>query len=193
MANSIEVNVHWEPVLNKDGTPYMFPKGSSEFSCEKYTKPVVYRWRIGAAGGTGKDAVYIGEAEDLPRRVQRVLTPAKNKREGDTNRRLHELFEAALTSGTKVHLEVAQFEPFLFNGVRFSVEDLRNSFKRIAVENLFLAVAQTPDLDLLNKYVDSTEKEFTKAFMKLSPAERKRILERAQSMIGPSGKDDGQC
>jgi len=42
-----------------------------------YCRPAVYRWRLLRNPGEQKEPIYIGEAEDVVRRIQRVVTPGK--------------------------------------------------------------------------------------------------------------------
>src|SRR5258708_7300999 len=94
---SVMTYVSWRsPVLSENGRGYEFPDRFTSYFRQKYSVPSVYRWRIHPAAEVGKrEDVYIGEAEDLVSRIQRVLTPSQSAKGGETNRRLNKIFSEA--------------------------------------------------------------------------------------------------
>ena len=148
---SIDIKVRWVSVLNEDGTPYKYPEPLSRFLKKHYPKPVIYRWRI-LPVENDKETIYIGQTEDLHQRIQRVLTPSKKAKAGDTNQKLKRFFDEQRSLTKEVILEIPEFEPFEFNDVRFSPDDLLDQFKRLALENLLLSFAQDAGYVLLNEY-----------------------------------------
>jgi len=157
--NSLTVFVHWRTAMASEEQPYYFPDRFAAHFKDKYAISGVYRWRVLRNPGEAKEMVYIGEAEDLIRRMQRVLTPSRKAKEGDTNRRLNEIFNRELAAGRKIVLDVADIEPFEINGVPFASGSMGDRFKRRALENLLLALAQASgQYDLLNVSVDPVEK-----------------------------------
>jgi hypothetical protein len=109
---------------------------------------VVYRWRT-LTTERDKEVIYIGSAEDLRQRIQRVLTPGKK---GGTNTTLNKVFTEHRSQGRKTVLEVLDFEAFTVNGILFSPRTLSSYFKRLTIENLLLALAQASGQVLLNSY-----------------------------------------
>jgi len=170
--------VSWRsPVTAENGGGYAFPQKFTSYFRAKYSCPAVYRWRIhpGAAIGKRED-VYIGEAEDLVSRVQRVLTPSRSSKGGETNRRLNKIFLDAIASERKVFLDIADFQPFEIDGVVFSPEKLSDPFRRAVLENIFLLHAQQEGWGVLNKTVNLAEKQAVRYFMKLPAHRRKELI-----------------
>jgi len=158
---TIDIEVRWTSVLNADAAPYKYPERLTRSLKKHYPNPVVYRWRI-LPLANDKETIYIGQAEDLHQRIQRVLTPSKKAKAGDTNKRLKRVFDERRSLTKGVVLEIVEFEPFEFNGVRFSPDDLFNKFKRTALENLLLSFAHAGGQKLLNKFEDESITKFKK-------------------------------
>lgn len=126
--------------------------------------------------GEQKEPIYIGEAEELPRRIQRVRTPSKKAKDSDTNKRLHQIFQRYLTEGRVIVIDLADIDPFEVNGVRFGRDDLGDRFKRRAIENILLALAQKSDgFEVLNAVVDPLDKA-ERALKMLKPHEMREII-----------------
>jgi hypothetical protein len=178
------IEVRWSVVTEEDGSPYSFPKPFSPFIRKNYCSPVIYRWRVLSADSEGPEAVYIGEAENLSQRVQRVLTPSKSESKGgQTNRRLRKEFDERLTKGRVILLETADFEDFEFNSVRFSKQQLYNRFHRCALENLLLAIELTTGREVLNHYV-TPEQKATHGLRKLFPhASDEKIMQAVRQVL----------
>ena len=62
--------------------------------------------------GEQKEPIYIGEAEELPKRIQRVRTPSNKAKDSNTNKRLHQIFQKYLTEGRIIVIDVADIDPF---------------------------------------------------------------------------------
>jgi hypothetical protein len=188
METSIQMEIRWVPVTDRDGTHYEYPSLTSRYLKANFRKSTVYRWRVVPAEN-GTETVYIGEAEDLCQRIQRVRTPGKaGSRGGETNKRLKMKFDEFCRSGRHVVLEVADFEPFSFNGVRITVQDLHNEYKRKALENLMLVSAQAAGHTVLNKYVDLMEKKLLNVLPDLT-ADQARILQaKAEELQRKAGR-----
>lgn len=122
-----------------------------------------------------KEIVYIGEAEDLARRIQRVRTPARKGKGGDTNKRLNKIFHEYLKADRTIVLDVADFEPCEINGVRIDREAIGDRFKRRMLENLVLAMEQQVGrYELLNIAIDPIAKLRQKVAM-LPPKKLREI------------------
>jgi len=157
--SGIELNCQWRTAVCENLEAYYFPNRFTPKFREKYCIPGVYRWRIIRAPGEVKEVIYIGEAENIVRRMQRVLSPSKKQRKGDTNCRLNKIFVERVAAGRKIVIDIADVDPFEINGVRFGRETLSDRFKRCAVENILLAIVAThPQWELLNVVVDPAEK-----------------------------------
>jgi len=162
MADGVTVHVQWRSVVTKEnGQAYIFPQKFTGYMRTKYAAPAVYRWKVvRPLNGAPKEPIYIGQGEDLIRRMQRVLTPPKDDKKGNTNRRLHDRFLAYLAEDRKIVIEVADVEPFELNGIPFGKGTLHEPFKRLALENILLVIAQKQETEweLLNVIVDPIEK-----------------------------------
>lgn len=135
---------------------YIFPQKFTRYMRTKYAVSAVYRWKVlRAINGDSKRPIYIGQREDLIRRMQHVLTPQKSGNRVDTSRRLHDSFQTYIAQGRKIVIEVADVEPFEMSGIPFGRGTVRDPFKWLALENLLLVVAQKEqtEWDLLNVIV----------------------------------------
>lgn len=128
--------------------------------------------------GDVTEPVYIGQAEDLVRRIQRVLTPPRATKNGNTNQRLNKIFSDFVRNGRRVVLDYADIDPFEVNGVRFGRDTLSDSFKRCALENVILALeAPNPHYELLNAVLEPVEKSL-QALQAVLPAYKVREIVR---------------
>ncbi len=128
--------------------------------------------------GEPREPVYIGEAEDVVYRIQRVLTPSRSAKPGDTNKRLNGVFAKHVAAGRTVTLDIADVEPFEINGMRFGRGEMGDRFKRRMLENLMVVVTQGDrKFELLNMTVEPLHK-VERLFKKLKPHERREILRR---------------
>jgi hypothetical protein len=183
VVNEVTIYVQWRTVLAEERQAYYFPQKFTRFMRKTYAISAVYRWRVlHVPGGEPKAPIYIGEGEDLLRRMQRVLTPPKEGKRGNTNRRLHDIFAKYVAEGRTIVIEVADVEPFEVNGIPFGRETIADKFKRRALENMLLVIAQKTqkEWDLLNVFIDPVEKvtqELSK-LLKRSPSVVREVLKR---------------
>lgn len=106
-----------------------------------------------------------------------MCTPSKAAKETDTNKRLHTIFQRYLSEGRKIAFDVGDVEPFEINGVRFGSDTMHDPFKRLAVENILLALAQkSGEYEVLNVFFDPVADAVEK-LSKLPPHELKKLLE----------------
>ncbi len=154
--NAFLFRYQWRAVLSQKDVGYAFPSSISRFLKENYTVPSVYRWRIHGPQLAGSEPIYVGETENVAQRLQRVLTPASKG--GETNRRLRAIFQKAVDEGSRVFLDVIDFDPFELNGLIIQQADLGDGFIRRAIENLVLCIERNEKHPILNKFVDPVEK-----------------------------------
>jgi hypothetical protein len=174
---NINIDIQWRTaVVEENGNAYNFPKPFPFYFCEKYAISAVYRWRVLREAGEPKEEIYIGEAEDLVQRIQRVRTPAKTGKTGNTNERLNKIFGERLSAGRIIVLEVADIQPFTVNGIRFDESAASDRFKRRALENLLLVIAQKNEqFTLLNTIVDPLS-HAERLIRKLKPHQVRELL-----------------
>ncbi len=174
----MNIFVHWRSALAREGQAYCFPDKFTRDFRDRYSISAVYRWRVMRIEGEVKEAIYIGEAEDLVRRIQRVLTPSRKTKGGDTNKRLNKIFHKYLKADRTIVLDIADFEPFEINGIRFGSDTIGDRFKRRALENILLGDAQASDkYELVNIFVDPVEKA-RQAVAKLPPSAVREVIKR---------------
>jgi hypothetical protein len=127
--------------------------------------------------------VYIGEASDLHRRVQRVLTPSKSGKKSDTNFRLHQLFEQASAAGSRVLLETASFDGFVINGIPFSPSTISNEFVRCAIESVLVRLNEQnkEGQKLLNKSL--RDRHFQKMLQQLQALPPSKAIPLLQEVL----------
>jgi len=178
-GSELNISVQWRTAtVREGGEAYQFPEKFTRYFREKYSVPVVYQWRVLRAQPGDKEPIYIGEAEELPRRIQRIRTPSRKARDTDTNKRLHQIFHKYLSEGRTIVIDVADVEPFEVNGLRFGRDTMGDRFRRRALENILLALGQeSQESELLNVVVDSVE-GVREAVSKLKPHELRKIMKR---------------
>lgn len=159
MANEFTIFIQWATALvQENGWAYNFPGKFTPYFRQAYAVPAVYRWRVIRLQPGEKETIYIGEADELTRRMQRVLTPPSTAKDSNTNKRLSLALRGFLPTHSVV-IEVARIQPFEINGVRFDQQSLGDRFKRRAIENLALAFAQASgEFTLLNTFIEPIEK-----------------------------------
>lgn len=101
---------------------------------KQYCRPAVYRWMVWTPG-FGIHAYYVGETDNLARRIQQCVRPGKQQ---PTNLRLKAYFDEAVKQKQRVELQTLVFEPFQVNKVNFSMELLGHTHIRRILENLVL-------------------------------------------------------
>ena len=120
-----------------------------------FSRPAIYMWRVIKNAGEQKEPIYIGETENLVRRIQCVMAPGAKVKETNTNYRLNKLFKGYVESGRTVALDLADIQEFQINGHWYGGEMLSDPFKRRALEHIILVeTANTPRFELLNVLMD---------------------------------------
>lgn len=152
--DSCQVHYQW-----RAGGGYNFGQCFTPDFRNVYCRPAVYRWRLMGNAGEQKEPIYIGEAEDLVRRIQQVITPGKKAIETNTNFRLNKLFTGYVANGRTVVLDIADIQEFEINGQRYGGDTLGDRFKRRALENIILVdAAKDFHFELLSIVIDPVEK-----------------------------------
>lgn len=175
--SDLTIQCQWRSAVTSEGL-YCFPDRFTAAFRQAFSHPGVYRWRVMQNQGDRTEPVYIGEAEDIVRRIQRVLTPPQVANRGNTNKRLNKIFADFLRGGRKIVLDIADIAPFEINGIRFGRDAMTDRFKRCALENMLLAIAQAdPHYELLNAVVDPPEKSLA-ALQALPPNKLREIVKK---------------
>ncbi len=132
--NVLEIIHRWADVQSSQGYNYLYPTVVSPYMKEQYCRPAVYRWMVWTPG-YGMHAYYVGETDNLARRIQHCLRPGNTQA---TNLRLKGYFDEAVNQKQQVELQTLVFEPFQVNKVNFSMELLGHTHIRRILENLVL-------------------------------------------------------
>lgn len=181
----LDISVQWRSAVTlENGQAWCFPDKFTPYFQERYSIPAVYRWRIAKRQPSEKERIYIGEGEELTRRIAWVLRPHSSSKPGDTNRRLNELFRNCVSEKLWVVIDVADVDPFEINGVRFDQRDLGDRFKRRMLESLLLAIADADkNCELLNNVVEPLDRDRELLIRRLSPSQ---VRETKQRYFGSS-------
>jgi len=154
---------------------------------EQYCRPAVYRWMVWTPG-YGHHAYYVGETDNLARRIQHCIRPGRTQM---TNLRLKACFDDAVNQKRQVELQTLVFEPFQVNKVNFAMELLGHTHIRRMLENLalvWLDAVELPgsplilnrvleqDKDRTNKHIDSARSHLKQ--LGLTDEETSRLLEK---------------
>ncbi len=183
--NSIDVGLSWRILESGPGKPWSFPGAVSPYMKKHYRGPAIYRWAVTLPGEDEPRLIYIGEAEDLSRRLGDVLRSRRVTSKPTTSARLNAKFTEEVSHGNTVTVAKAEFQDFSFNGVTFSQQNwsLSHKFKRCALENLFLSACLGWGERLLNMRIgprerlrkksiaDGLKSEVVEAMMKAMPEE----------------------
>ena len=186
----LNIPIQWRAALANERPQrgYEYPEKLSDFFRSHYSGAAVYRWRIHPGQEGQREAVYVGEADNLAQRVQRVRTPAKTRKGGQTNLRLKKKFDEARRRGKHVFLDVADFEPFELNGALITRDYLDNKFKRCLMENLCICTLEKEGYELLNKRLEPTS-TVERRFRALSPSKKRTALKAVENGKEPAAQD----
>ena len=177
-VNEFNISVEWRTAIVVEPAAGHFPRRFAGDFRQKYAVPGVYRWRVLRIPGEPREPIYIGEAEDIANRVQRVLTPPRRTSKNNTNARLNTIFTNHVTARRTVALDIADVEPFEISGIRFGRDEMGDRFKRRMVENLMLVIAEkSGHFELLNIVVEPLDK-IQRFIRTLKPHEKREIMRR---------------
>ena len=157
-------------------TRYKVPLPEQRYSAysRELFRAAVYGWALyktppdqGPSVNSDPYAVYVGEAENLPRRLQGYLRPGSSQQ---TNKRIKEYLERELSRGSTIELQRFRFRDFHILMSRatetyelISVNALCNPFKRKLVENIGIIVHDARYCEILNAAPDPIERRRQKA------------------------------
>ncbi len=181
----ISIEYHWRDVQTEEGKPYRYPASISEYMKRTYAKPAVYRW----AFFRNSDAPYaanIGEAENLAE--QRAPNYLKAHPSQKTNYRMKGEFEAAISEGAEIRLQIQEFKPFALNNVVVIESALYNQHVRKMLENMVIADADNINCELRNRTLNPIERRRLNAAVARVGRNWSEILEEDNSKQVPAPK-----
>lgn len=141
------IKVSWISAENDKEIPYSFPEDLSDYFRAKYSKPYVYRWLILEKSEEYLFNMYLGETENLYRRIYHYLKPGPSQQ---TNIRLNNLFQESIAEGNDIKLEVLEFDEIELGEVKVTPTDLSKKHARRFVESLLLTYYQKLNYPFLN-------------------------------------------
>jgi hypothetical protein len=129
----------WDPFEVKRGVPFVLFGGAFLQEATSVINPItkspdIYRW--GFLRSDLLVTAYVGETEDLCRRVRGYFTPGPTQ---ETNKLMHAKFEQAICDGLEIRLEFLKLTPTYLNNVHICNENLGDIFLRKMLENFVLA------------------------------------------------------
>jgi hypothetical protein len=119
------------------------------FFRRSYSGPGVYRWAT--LENDILTTAYIGEAENLCRRLGGYLNPGKGQR---TNIRIKKILDEKKVLNATIYYQVLEFEDFEMNRFRISRDGLTNPYTRRLIENLAIVLHTFENCTLLNRGMD---------------------------------------
>jgi len=153
-----DIRYCWNLVESEKGVPFEWGGRVSAYMKSNYSRPGVYRWSIWKEKQLG--AAYIGESEQVVRRIGQYLNPGSRD---STDRRLHDSLEKQFQKGLKVQLEFLFIEPTSLNSIRIANENLSDTFLRRMIENLIISDIDTTQCALMNCILNPIERRIHKA------------------------------
>lgn len=173
----LPINLGWKNVIvdRATGQTYEYPAKFTPSMRRKHDRPAIYRWFVHSLRSDKPEQIYIGEAEDLIRRIQGVLTPGRTAPRYSTNKRLKSIFDSRVEEGLRVALAVLDFSPFELEGVVSKPDSLSSTYMRRTLENLCLSVAAATGTELLNATLEPPE-ALAASFRKLPLSKQRKLL-----------------
>jgi hypothetical protein len=162
---NLEISFRWLAVQGLIDVPYSFPQEISRYLRQHFQGPAIYRWHVQREG---KPAVYIGETENLARRLSHYLKPGPSQ---PTNRRIRDLLDQEHSLGSVISFNTLAFDPFSINGYQYSIGDLGSKEVRCCIENLLLSQIP-PEVERLNRLDSLPQKLIARAALTLNPSLR---------------------
>ena len=115
----MDLTYEWITVVQDDETPYRFPLAINRSG--PYAIPAVYRWLPFRQRPGDLQRAYIGESENLARRVCGYLKPGPSQK---TNIRMRQLMDGLVSDGLQVQLDVLRIDQLV-------IEDGADAPKRV--------------------------------------------------------------
>lgn len=144
---NLNLHFEWKSVdILENVEVYRYPHPFDKRMSKVYQNAAVYRWRIFKPNSKSK-IVYIGETDNLKRRVTGYLKPGPSQH---TNIRMKALLEQYIQDGFFVELDLFQIKHFAFNGLEFQQESLSSKNIRVLLENLIILDHKNNGYEILN-------------------------------------------
>ncbi len=159
------IQYQWVPVEVRNGVPFDFSTIGASFIKQLPQIPAVYRWAVYEKNILRK--VYIGETEDLKKRVYQYFKPGPSQ---STNLRLNATFKKDIAVGLSVRLEILHVVSTYLNNIYICNGNFSVQYIREMMENFTLADSDVTQYKILNATENPIERRKRKA-MKDNPLE----------------------
>ena len=147
MDVNLTLTYEWEPILLDQGKQYTWPNKITKFMRDKYNFSAIYRWVV--AKEDNIQAIYIGEASLLQRRIYQYLKPGKSQQ---TNNYINHLFGGFIhEQGYNIKLEKLKIFSCELGDKKITENDLDDKNIRVLVEHLLLVYHENKGFNILNK------------------------------------------
>ena len=146
MGVNLTLTYEWEPVLLDQDKQYTWPSKITKFMRGKYNFSAIYRWVVEKEANT--QAIYIGEASLLPRRIYHYLKPGISQQ---TNIRINQRFNKLCTQGRTIKLEKLKIFSCELGDKKITENDLVDKNIRVLVEHLLLVYYENKGFNILNR------------------------------------------
>jgi hypothetical protein len=153
-----KISYRWLSVELENGVPFEFSESSLKIRRQLPQKPFVYRWAVYRGDILRK--VYIGEGENLKKRVYRYFKPGTKP---GTAVRLNEILRKDIATGAKVRLEVLNIDPIYLNNVYLCDGTISDQYVRKMMESFTLADSDVTQHEILNATLNPIERRKRKA------------------------------
>ena len=141
----IDLTYEWITVVHDDETPYRFPLPIKRSG--PYAIPAVYRWLPFQQQPGDFRRAYIGESENLARRVCGYLKPGPSQK---TNIRMRQLMDGLVSDGLHVQLDVLRIDQLVIEDEPMPPNALVDRELRRLVENWMVWQHRRAGFEVLN-------------------------------------------
>lgn len=138
---------HWEQVRADPAHRFEFPGDVTAYMRREYAGPAIYRWVVFDLTIGDRKEMYVGEAEDLCRRITQYLQPGPSQL---TNKRLHALFQSYRAQGHSVTIQRLRFESLSLGEFDMSQTDLFSKHTRVFIEHMLVTYYSKAGFVLIN-------------------------------------------
>jgi hypothetical protein len=180
-VDGLKVSLRCITTEKAPGTAYRYPEPLTAHFKRSHGKPGVYRWL--SVDQNRHRSIYIGEAEDIGRRLAGYLCPGAKQQ---TNIRVKQFLDDRKLAGAAIELQILDFDPFSINDLTISPKTLTNSYVRKLVENLAIAAQQSELCTIVNRgtdFIDKTLVKLADLIPNPKPGAREQFIRAAKQIL----------
>lgn len=149
METNLVMSYEWCPVERAPGVLYWFGQTLTPHLRRTYAGPAVYRWRVRPGPEGQAELRYIGETENLPRRLYHYLKPGPSQQ---TNLRIHRILKRAVQCRARIRIEILNIASCAIDEWSLDTVNLADaSLRRCLEELLVVASRRESGVEILNR------------------------------------------